>query len=59
MGRLTVFCCSSAFPASVSTRQQYRLLGNSLNVLVVARLLQLLVWEEPPPPPQHDAGGRR
>ncbi|CAF91437.1 unnamed protein product, partial [Tetraodon nigroviridis] len=31
-----------SFPESVSTKQQYRLLGNSLNVVVVAKLLQLL-----------------
>lgn len=34
---------SAAFPESVSTQQQYRLLGNSLNVVVVAKLMQLLV----------------
>uniref|UniRef100_H3BY30 tRNA (cytosine(38)-C(5))-methyltransferase n=1 Tax=Tetraodon nigroviridis TaxID=99883 RepID=H3BY30_TETNG len=32
-----------SFPESVSTKQQYRLLGNSLNVVVVAKLLQLLL----------------
>ncbi|KAF7648098.1 hypothetical protein LDENG_00162060, partial [Lucifuga dentata] len=30
------------FPQQISTRQRYRALGNSLNVVVVARLLQLL-----------------
>lgn len=38
--------CFAAFPETVSTKQQYRLLGNSLNVLVVAKLLQLLVSQE-------------
>lgn len=36
----------AAFPDSISTKQQYRLLGNSLNVVVVAKLLQLLVSQE-------------
>uniref|UniRef100_A0A669EVH6 tRNA (cytosine(38)-C(5))-methyltransferase n=1 Tax=Oreochromis niloticus TaxID=8128 RepID=A0A669EVH6_ORENI len=31
------------FPEKIPTIQQYRLLGNSLNVVVVAKLLQLLV----------------
>uniref|UniRef100_A0A6Q2XZR3 tRNA (cytosine(38)-C(5))-methyltransferase n=1 Tax=Esox lucius TaxID=8010 RepID=A0A6Q2XZR3_ESOLU len=31
------------FPKNISTKQQYRVLGNSLNVHVVARLIQLLV----------------
>lgn len=43
----------AAFPESVSTKQQYRLLGNSLNVVVVAKLLQLLVTPEL----QHKDGG--
>lgn len=45
----------AAFPESVSTKQQYRLLGNSLNVVVVAKLLQLLVSPEL----QHKDGGHR
>ncbi|XP_049421556.1 tRNA (cytosine(38)-C(5))-methyltransferase [Epinephelus fuscoguttatus] len=32
-----------SFPEHVTTKQQYKVLGNSLNVVVVARLLQLLV----------------
>nr|XP_040025262.1 tRNA (cytosine(38)-C(5))-methyltransferase-like [Gasterosteus aculeatus aculeatus] len=32
-----------SFPQQISTKQQYRVLGNSLNVVVVARLLRLLV----------------
>lgn len=32
-----------SFPEHVSNRQQYKVLGNSLNVVVVARLLQLMV----------------
>ncbi|XP_047468062.1 tRNA (cytosine(38)-C(5))-methyltransferase [Mugil cephalus] len=39
MGFPQTFC----FPEQISTIQQYRVLGNSLNVVVVARLLQLLV----------------
>ncbi|KAM6953123.1 tRNA (cytosine(38)-C(5))-methyltransferase [Aplochiton taeniatus] len=31
------------FPENITTKQRYRVLGNSLNVLVVARLIQLLV----------------
>ncbi|XP_013879234.1 tRNA (cytosine(38)-C(5))-methyltransferase [Austrofundulus limnaeus] len=34
-----------SFPKSISTAQQYKVLGNSLNVVVVARLLQLLLSE--------------
>lgn len=45
----------AAFPESVSTKQQYRLLGNSLNVVVVAKLLQLLVSPEL----EHKDGGHR
>ncbi|XP_074549717.1 tRNA (cytosine(38)-C(5))-methyltransferase [Halichoeres trimaculatus] len=32
-----------SFPEHISIRQQYKVLGNSLNVVVVARLLQLMV----------------
>ncbi|XP_054878721.1 tRNA (cytosine(38)-C(5))-methyltransferase isoform X1 [Poeciliopsis prolifica] len=34
-----------SFPEDISIIQQYRVLGNSLNVLVVARLLQLMASE--------------
>ncbi|KAM6970958.1 tRNA (cytosine(38)-C(5))-methyltransferase [Tautogolabrus adspersus] len=34
---------SFSFPEQISTKQKYRVLGNSLNVVVVARLLQLMV----------------
>ncbi|XP_017269527.1 tRNA (cytosine(38)-C(5))-methyltransferase isoform X2 [Kryptolebias marmoratus] len=34
-----------SFPKNISTIQQYKVLGNSLNVVVVARLLQLLLSE--------------
>uniref|UniRef100_A0A674NR90 tRNA (cytosine(38)-C(5))-methyltransferase n=1 Tax=Takifugu rubripes TaxID=31033 RepID=A0A674NR90_TAKRU len=43
VANLMGFPQSFTFPESVSTKQQYRLLGNSLNVVVVAKLLQLLV----------------
>uniref|UniRef100_A0A3B5KT36 tRNA (cytosine(38)-C(5))-methyltransferase n=1 Tax=Xiphophorus couchianus TaxID=32473 RepID=A0A3B5KT36_9TELE len=36
---------SFTFPEDISIIQQYRVLGNSLNVLVVARLLQLMTSE--------------
>lgn len=32
-----------SFPEHISTKQQYRVLGNSLNIVVVAKLLQVLV----------------
>ncbi|XP_059183061.1 tRNA (cytosine(38)-C(5))-methyltransferase isoform X2 [Centropristis striata] len=32
-----------SFPEQITTKQQYKVLGNSLNVVVVAKLLQLLV----------------
>ncbi|XP_019731648.1 tRNA (cytosine(38)-C(5))-methyltransferase [Hippocampus comes] len=34
---------SFSFPEQIHTKQRYRLLGNSLNVVVVARLLQQLI----------------
>lgn len=41
---LMCMCLSySAFPEQISMKQQYRVLGNSLNVVVVAGLLHLLV----------------
>ncbi|XP_078136820.1 tRNA (cytosine(38)-C(5))-methyltransferase isoform X1 [Sander vitreus] len=43
VANLMGFPQSFSFPEQISTRQQYRVLGNSLNVVVVARLLQLLV----------------
>ncbi|XP_028289356.1 tRNA (cytosine(38)-C(5))-methyltransferase isoform X2 [Parambassis ranga] len=43
VANLMGFPQSFSFPAQISTIQQYRVLGNSLNVVVVARLLQLLV----------------
>ncbi|XP_029687715.1 tRNA (cytosine(38)-C(5))-methyltransferase-like isoform X2 [Takifugu rubripes] len=46
VANLMGFPQSFTFPESVSTKQQYRLLGNSLNVVVVAKLLQLLVTPE-------------
>uniref|UniRef100_A0A674P0M7 tRNA (cytosine(38)-C(5))-methyltransferase n=1 Tax=Takifugu rubripes TaxID=31033 RepID=A0A674P0M7_TAKRU len=53
VANLMGFPQSFTFPESVSTKQQYRLLGNSLNVVVVAKLLQLLVTPEL----QHKDGG--
>ncbi|XP_056869773.1 tRNA (cytosine(38)-C(5))-methyltransferase isoform X4 [Takifugu flavidus] len=53
VANLMGFPQSFTFPESVSTKQQYRLLGNSLNVVVVAKLLQLLVTPEQ----QHKDGG--
>ncbi|XP_072234998.1 tRNA (cytosine(38)-C(5))-methyltransferase [Leuresthes tenuis] len=41
-----------SFPENISTIQQYRVLGNSLNVLVVTKLLQLLLSSRP----GHSAG---
>jgi len=35
-----------SFPATVSRKQQYKLLGNSLNVHVVAALISYM-WQEP------------
>ncbi|XP_070842443.1 tRNA (cytosine(38)-C(5))-methyltransferase isoform X2 [Chaetodon trifascialis] len=35
---------SFSFPEQIAIKQQYRVLGNSLNVVVVAKLLQLLVF---------------
>lgn len=43
VANLMGFPPSFMFPDGVSTRQCYKALGNSLNVLVVSRLLQLLV----------------
>ncbi|KAM4705617.1 tRNA (cytosine(38)-C(5))-methyltransferase isoform 2-T2 [Rhinophrynus dorsalis] len=34
------------FPAKVTTKQQYRLLGNSLNVHIVAKLISILLQSE-------------
>ncbi|XP_029935725.1 tRNA (cytosine(38)-C(5))-methyltransferase [Myripristis murdjan] len=43
IANLMGFPQSFSFPEQISTKQQYRALGNSLNVVVVARLIQLLV----------------
>ncbi|XP_068565713.1 tRNA (cytosine(38)-C(5))-methyltransferase isoform X1 [Cebidichthys violaceus] len=43
VANLLGFPQSFSFPEQITTKQQYRVLGNSLNVVVVARLLQLLV----------------
>ncbi|TKS88121.1 Cubilin Intrinsic factor-cobalamin receptor [Collichthys lucidus] len=43
VANLMGFPQSFSFPKHIYTKQQYRVLGNSLNVDVVARLLQLLV----------------
>nr|UWK36178.1 DNA methyltransferase-2 [Siniperca chuatsi] len=43
VANLMGFPQSFSFPEQIPTKQQYRVLGNSLNVVVVARLLQLLV----------------
>ncbi|XP_071757326.1 tRNA (cytosine(38)-C(5))-methyltransferase isoform X1 [Centroberyx gerrardi] len=43
IANLMGFPQSFAFPEQISTKQQYRVLGNSLNVVVVTRLIQLLV----------------
>ncbi|GAA6219492.1 tRNA (cytosine(38)-C(5))-methyltransferase-like [Lates japonicus] len=43
VANLMGFPQSFSFPGKISTKQQYKVLGNSLNVVVVARLLQLLV----------------
>ncbi|RVE59159.1 hypothetical protein OJAV_G00201520 [Oryzias javanicus] len=38
-----------SFPEHISTIQRYRVLGNSLNVLLVAKLVRLLFSTQPPP----------
>ncbi|XP_070784272.1 tRNA (cytosine(38)-C(5))-methyltransferase isoform X1 [Enoplosus armatus] len=43
VANLMGFPQSFCFPEQIPLKQQYRVLGNSLNVVVVARLLQLLV----------------
>ncbi|XP_029384934.1 tRNA (cytosine(38)-C(5))-methyltransferase isoform X3 [Echeneis naucrates] len=43
VANLMGFPQSFSFPEGISTKQRYRVLGNSLNVEVVARLLRLLV----------------
>nr|XP_046226991.1 tRNA (cytosine(38)-C(5))-methyltransferase isoform X2 [Scatophagus argus] len=43
VANLMGFPPSFSFPDKIPTKQQYKVLGNSLNVVVVARLLQLLV----------------
>uniref|UniRef100_A0A087X3H5 tRNA (cytosine(38)-C(5))-methyltransferase n=1 Tax=Poecilia formosa TaxID=48698 RepID=A0A087X3H5_POEFO len=45
VANLMGFPQSFSFPEDISIIQQYRVLGNSLNVLVVARLLQLMSSE--------------
>ncbi|XP_040921839.1 tRNA (cytosine(38)-C(5))-methyltransferase [Toxotes jaculatrix] len=44
VANLMGFPQSFSFPEQIPDKQQYRVLGNSLNVVVVARLLQLLVY---------------
>ncbi|XP_037070187.1 LOW QUALITY PROTEIN: tRNA (cytosine(38)-C(5))-methyltransferase-like [Pollicipes pollicipes] len=46
VARLMCFPAEFAFPAELGTRQRYRLTGNSVNVRVVAALMQLLLAEE-------------
>ncbi|XP_071341640.1 tRNA (cytosine(38)-C(5))-methyltransferase isoform X2 [Trachinotus anak] len=43
VANLMGFPQSFSFPEEISTKQRFKVLGNSLNVVVVARLLQLLV----------------
>ncbi|XP_041817384.1 tRNA (cytosine(38)-C(5))-methyltransferase isoform X2 [Chelmon rostratus] len=43
VANLMGFPQSFSFPEQIPTKQRYRVLGNSLNVVVVAKLLQLLV----------------
>ncbi|KAK2859318.1 hypothetical protein Q5P01_003938 [Channa striata] len=43
VANLMGFPQSFSFPEQIPIKQQYKVLGNSLNVMVVARLLQLLV----------------
>ncbi|KAK5849713.1 hypothetical protein PBY51_014025 [Eleginops maclovinus] len=43
VANLMGFPQSFTFPKKTTTKQQYRVLGNSLNVVVVTRLLQVLV----------------
>ncbi|XP_034562252.1 tRNA (cytosine(38)-C(5))-methyltransferase [Notolabrus celidotus] len=43
VANLMGFPQSFSFPEQVSTKQQYRVLGNSLNIEVVSRLLHLMV----------------
>ncbi|KAK0143291.1 tRNA (cytosine(38)-C(5))-methyltransferase [Merluccius polli] len=43
IANLMGFPSSLAFPEGISTKQRYRVLGNSLNVRVVATLIQLMV----------------
>lgn len=48
VSRLMCFpdCCSFSFPVNTTTKQKYRLLGNSINVKVVSLLIMLMVCEE-------------
>uniref|UniRef100_A0A3Q3W0A6 tRNA (cytosine(38)-C(5))-methyltransferase n=1 Tax=Mola mola TaxID=94237 RepID=A0A3Q3W0A6_MOLML len=43
VANLMGFPQSFSFPEHISAKQQYKVMGNSLNVVVVARLLQLLL----------------
>lgn len=43
VSRLMAFPDSFNFPAEISRKQQYRLLGNSINVKVVSHLIKYLV----------------
>lgn len=45
VARLMSFPESFAFPQGISTRQKYRLLGNSINVIVVSELIMLIFAE--------------
>jgi tRNA (cytosine38-C5)-methyltransferase len=43
VAKLMSFPPSFSFPESISEKQRYKLLGNSINVLVVSELLKLMV----------------
>uniref|UniRef100_UPI0037E7918A tRNA (cytosine(38)-C(5))-methyltransferase n=1 Tax=Semicossyphus pulcher TaxID=241346 RepID=UPI0037E7918A len=44
VANLMGFPQSFSFPEQITTKQQYRVLGNSLNIVVVARLIHRLVY---------------
>jgi tRNA (cytosine38-C5)-methyltransferase len=43
VAKLMSFPSSFSFPATVNGKQQYKLLGNSINVAVVCELIKLLI----------------
>lgn len=43
VARLMSFPTNFSFPISVNAKQQYKLLGNSVNVAVVSELIKLLI----------------